>query len=130
MIVFFKANLASLIASFFDYLITILAVQFFGMNVVLASFIGNVSGGALNFTLGRVWVFTARGSSGYVQARRYFLVWVGNLLLNSCGMYLFEKTGLYYVIAKIITSLAVAFGYNYPLQKRYVFKKRLKYGVG
>lgn len=129
MIVFLKANLASLIASFFDYLVTILAVQIFGMNVVLASFTGNIFGGVLNFMLGRVWVFSARGSNGYAQAGRYLLVWGGNLLLNSCGMYLFEKTGLYYVIAKTITSLAVAFGYNYPLQKRYVFKKRLKYGV-
>lgn len=130
MIVFLKANLASLSASFFDYLVTILAVQVFGMNVVLASFVGNVFGGVLNFLLGRNWVFTARSSNGYTQAVKYLLVWVGNLLLNSCGMYLFEKAGLYYIVSKTITSLTVSFGYNYPLQKRYVFKKGLKYEVG
>ena len=130
MIEFLKANLASLIASFFDYVLTILAVQIFGMNVVLASFAGNVFGGIVNFMLGRNWVFTAKESSKWRQASRYFIVWLGNLLLNSCGMYLFEKIVLYYVVAKTITSLAVSFAYNYPMQKRYVFKKRLKYEVG
>lgn len=128
MIVFLKANLASVIASFFDYVLTILAVQIFGMNVVLASFAGNVFGGIVNFMLGRNWVFSARDSSGWKQASKYFIVWMGNLLLNSGGMYLFTKTSLYYVTAKIITSTTVAVGYNYPLQKRYVFKKkRLEY---
>jgi putative flippase GtrA len=130
MIVFLKANLASLIASFLDYLITILAVQIFGMNVVLSSFLGNVFGGILNFMLGRNWVFKAKDSGRMNQAEKYLVVWGGNLLLNSCGMYLFEKIGLYYVVAKTITSLAVSFAYNYPMQKRYVFKKRLKYEVG
>ncbi|MBN9351187.1 MAG: GtrA family protein [Chitinophagaceae bacterium] len=130
MITFLKANLASLISSFFDYLVTILAVQLFGMNVVLANFVGNVSGGILNFTLGRKWVFGAMSSSRFVQAKKYFLVWVGNLLLNALGMYLLTEIGLYYVVSKIITSLAVAVCYNYPLQKRYVFKNSMEYEVG
>lgn len=124
MIEFLKANIASLIASFFDYILTIMAVQIFGMNVVLASFAGNVFGGIVNFMLGRNWVFSAQQSGRWKQASRYFIVWIGNLLLNSSGMYLFTKTSLYYITAKIITSIAVAVGYNYPLQKRYVFKKK------
>lgn len=121
--------MASLIASFFDYLITIIAVQIFSMNVVLASFAGNIFGGILNFMLGRNWVFSAKQANGFGQAGKYFLVWIGNLLLNTCGMYLFTKIGLYYIVTKTVTSLAVGVGYNYPLQKRYVFKNRLEYEV-
>ncbi len=130
MFTFLKANMASLIASFFDYVITIVAVQIFSMNVVIASLVGNVLGGIINFMLGRHWVFSAKQANGFRQAEKYFLVWMGNLLLNTCGMYLFTKFGLYYLVTKIGTSLAVAIGYNYPLQKRYVFKNRLKYEVG
>jgi putative flippase GtrA len=129
MFTFLKANMASLIASFFDYVITIVAVQVFSMNVVIASLAGNVLGGIINFMLGRHWVFSAREANGFRQAKKYFLVWMGNLLLNTCGMYLFTKFGLYYLVTKVVTSLAVALGYNYPLQKRYVFKNRLKYEV-
>ncbi|MEO6812940.1 MAG: GtrA family protein [Ginsengibacter sp.] len=130
MFTFFKANMASLIASFFDYMITIIAVQFFDVNVVLASIGGNIFGGVINFILGRHWVFAAKEVNGFGQAKRYFLVWVGNLLLNASGMYLFTKTGLYYVVTKFGTSLLVSVCYNYPLQKGYVFKNRLKYDLG
>lgn len=122
--------MASLVASFFDYLITILAVQIFGLNVVLANFIGNFFGGVLHFSLGRRWVFDAADSSRFVQVRKYILVWTGNLALNALGMYLLTQIGLYYVITKVITSITVSVGYNYPLQRWYVFKKRIEYDLG
>lgn len=122
MLIFLKANAASLISSFFDYLTTIIAVQFFGINVVLASVGGNVCGGIINFALGRRWVFSAQQSNGVRQAKRYLLVWAGNILLNTCGMYLLTRTSLNYVVAKTIVSIFVSVGYNYPLQKKFVFR--------
>jgi putative flippase GtrA len=123
MITFFKANVASVIASTCDYLVTIIAVQFLGMDVVIAGITGTISGGIVNFWIGRHWVFSAVESKAHRQAVRYTIVWLGNLLLNATGMYVFTKgAGLYYLAAKIITSLLVAITYNYPLQKRYVFK--------
>jgi hypothetical protein len=123
MITFFKANVASVIASTGDYLVTIMAVQVFGMDVVIAGITGTISGGIINFWIGRHWVFSAVESNAHRQAVRYSIVWLGNLLLNATGMYVFTKlAGLYYLAAKIITSLLVAITYNYPLQKRYVFK--------
>jgi len=123
MVTFFKANLASVIASACDYLVTIMAVQLLGMDVVVAGITGTITGGIINFWIGRQWVFSAVESKAHRQAVRYGIVWLGNLLLNATGMYVFTKlAGLYYMTAKIITSLVVAIFYNYPLQKRYVFK--------
>ena len=31
--------------------------------------------------------------------------------------------GVHYLFAKIATAITVAIGYNYPIQKKYVFKK-------
>lgn len=124
MATFFKANIASIIASFFDYLVTVLLVTFFHVDVVVASVAGTVCGGILNFIIGRNWVFQSKTTRVHVQATKYVIVWVGNLILNASGMYLLAKVaGIYYVIAKLIVSLIVGFGYNYVLQKRYVFKK-------
>ena len=123
MITFLKANVASVVASACDYLMTILAVQWLGMDAVVGGVTGTVTGGVVNFCINRHWVFSASESKAHRQAVRYSLVWIGNLLLNATGMWLLtKKAGLFYLDAKIISSVLVAIGYNYPLQKRYVFK--------
>jgi putative flippase GtrA len=120
---FLKANAASLIASFCDFLITIIIKEWLDADPLLASITGTVSGGIINFLIGRYWVFEVRHLSIYHQSRRYFIIWAGNLLLNASGVYiLLHYIGLNYILAKLITSVIVAVGYNYPLQKRYVFK--------
>ena len=57
------------------------------------------------------------------QGKKYFLIWVGNLLLNARAVYFLIKImGVQYLIAKMNTAIIVAIGYNYPSQKGYVFK--------
>jgi len=121
--VFIKANLASVIASTADYAITIVAVQVTGMDAVAGGITGTITGGIIHFIIGRQWVFAARQHPAYGQVAKYGLVWLGNLLLNASGMYLLTGwAGIHYIIAKVITSVLVAVFYNYPLQKRFVFR--------
>jgi len=123
MITFLKANVASLSASFFDYLITIVLVSFCKVNVVAASATGVVCGGILNFTIGRNWVFESSDATVQNQAAKYGVVWLGNLFLNTAGLYVFTRFfKVQYFISKVFISLLVGYGYNYSLQKRYVFK--------
>ena len=126
MITFLKANIASIIASLFDYVVTIIAVSFFKTPAVFGGIIGTLCGGVMNFLIGRQWVFVGGADDGYNQGARYFLVWTGNLALNAAGMYLFTKAGTNFMIAKVATSLLVAVAYNFPLQKYYVFNMRGK----
>ncbi|WP_153797989.1 GtrA family protein [Foetidibacter luteolus] len=124
MVTFLKANAASLIASSVDYFITIALEKFFRIDVVLASMTGTICGGVTNFLIGKHWAFNAGSGSTYKQALRYVLVWCGNLVLNTGGFYAGIKLvgKHYYVAVKLFISLLVAFGYNYPLQKKFVFK--------
>jgi putative flippase GtrA len=153
MITFLKANIASLAASLSDFLITVLLVQWCGTRVVMAAAAGTITGGIINFLIGRHWVFkrgtpnAERGTPNAerkmqngmhetklysalslkrlafsVQLGKYALVWTGNLLLNTGGVYvLASQAGLHYTVSKVMTSLLVAFLYNYPLQKNFVF---------
>ena len=58
-----------------------------------------------------------------VNKEKKILICVGNLLTNASGVYFLIKImGVQYLIAKMITAIIVAIGYNYPLQKGYVFK--------
>jgi putative flippase GtrA len=121
---FFKANIASLTASFCDYLITIIFKELFALDAVRASMLGVIFGGIINFLIGRNWVFESKNLPAYNQAKRYFITWMGNLILNTAGVYLLTGPGgIHYIIAKLITSITIAVAYNYPIQKNYVFKK-------
>jgi putative flippase GtrA len=124
MYIFFKANIASIIASLFDYAVTITLVYFLNTNIVLAGVTGNVCGGILNFIIARYWAFDVTKNSAINQGYKYAVVWTGNLLLNALGLYFLNSFGLmHYTLAKMITALVVAVTYNYPLQKNYVFRK-------
>lgn len=123
MATFIKANVASLAASAFDYGVTIVLVIFFHVDPFKASITGTVCGGILNFFIGRLWVFQSRDALLHYQALKYLLVWVGNLLLNAAGLFLLLKVlHLHYLPSKIAVSLIVGFGYNYFMQKKFVFR--------
>ncbi len=124
MATFLKANISSLFSTVVDYLATILLVTFFHLDAVVSSATGNVIGGIANFFIGRRWVFKSREDKVHEQAFRYVLVWVGNLILNATGMYLLIHVAkINYIVSKLIVSIIVGFGYNYFLQKKFVFKK-------
>jgi putative flippase GtrA len=123
MITFTKAQLASILATGVDFAITFLLLHFAGAPIVASGATGTICGGVTNFLIGRNWVFNAQEEKWAAQLNRYMLVWIGNLVLNVSGLWLLTHyTGLKDMFAKIITAVAVAVCYNYPLQKRFVFK--------
>ena len=126
MLIFFKANIASGVSTLFDYVVAMFAVYILQADPVMASLTGGVFGGVVNFLIGRYWAFNERQTSSYQQAYRYSIVWIGSLLLNACGTQLFIKYCLFqFIAAKTVTAVIVAMGYNFPLQKNFVFVKKI-----
>jgi putative flippase GtrA len=122
---FARAQIASLVASGVDYLVTILLVEFVGVWYVWSSAIGTISGGLTNFSMGRRWVFKSYDRQTRIQLMRYGIVWMGYLLLTTQGVYLLTHfTPLTYIVSKLIVSLFMGISYNFPLQKRFVFSKK------
>lgn len=123
MYTFAKAQIASFIASMVDYFIMIICVEAFGFWYVVGSSTGTIVGGMTNFSLGRHWVFRGGERERRIQLMRYFLVWSGYLLLATWGVYLLTHLGgMNYILSKITVTLFLAIAYNYPLQKRFVFR--------
>ncbi|MBW0177232.1 GtrA family protein [Sediminibacterium sp.] len=123
MVTFVKAQAASLAATIVDFAVFILLTTVFNCWYLAASITGTISGGITNFLLGRVWVFDATKGKIPLQAFKYLLVWMGNLLLVTGGVFVVkEYVGLPSLASKIIVSLIVGFTYNYLLQKKFVFK--------
>jgi putative flippase GtrA len=120
---FIKAQAASLAATGFDFLTTIVLVNVFGWWYLAGSITGTIAGGLLNFMMGRLWAFNAGEGKMEWQFIKYVLVWTGNLLLNAAGVFIITQyVGLIPVISKVITSVVVGIGYNYVLQKKFVFR--------
>lgn len=54
---------------------------------------------------------------------RYFLIWLGSTGFNTGGTVFFvEVFGWHYLVAKTITAVIVAVGYNFNMQKYFVFR--------
>ncbi|HET6252487.1 MAG TPA: GtrA family protein [Puia sp.] len=130
MITFTKAQLASILATGVDFLVTFLLLRLAGLPSVAASgritlygVMGTICGGVTHFMISRHWVFNARDGRWAGQVNRYVLVWIGSLALNAAGLYLLSRAGCPPMFAKVITASAVAVGYNYTLQKRFVFNR-------
>ncbi|MBD1391723.1 GtrA family protein [Mucilaginibacter glaciei] len=122
MATFVKAQASSFIASTFDFLTTVVCKEFFYLWYVTATLLGTIAGGIINFVLGRVWVFEGREKNIPQQVLKYLLVWGGNSLLNTSGVFLVTHyTGLSYIISKALVSISVGISYNYFLQKKFVF---------
>jgi putative flippase GtrA len=121
---FLKAQLTSLSASLVDYSTTMLLAYVCAVERQYASMAGLIAGGIFHFTISRRWVFDAADKNRYVQMVRYLMVWTGNFLLNMGGLYLMEHyaPAIELYISKIVVSVAVGIGYNYVLQKKFVFK--------
>jgi len=119
---FLKAQASSIIATLFDFLTTIVCKEFFYFWYVIASLLGTIVGGTTNFVLGRNWVFNRKGKKMPRQIVKYLIIWNGNLLLSTLGVFIVTHyLGLSYIISKIIVSVIVGVSYNYLLQKKFVF---------
>lgn len=120
---FMKAQTASLIAWLVDLAVTAIGVELLGLWYVLANILGNVCGALTHFTLGRSWVFRAANRTVVRQVFRYAIVWCGYVALTAGVIFLFtDYMKLNYLLSKVLTSVLISVGYNYPLQKRFVFK--------
>ena len=81
-------------------------------------------GAVVNFSLNRYWAFNSTNASTVSQLRRFVLVVLGSVALKSSGTYLFTETFLIdYKFSRLMTDAIVSFGFNYTLQKFWVFKK-------
>ena len=73
--------------------------------------------------MNRSWVFGAKEQKIHFQAFKYVLVWIGNLVLVSGGVFVLTNYGgVSYLVSKITVSVTIGICYNYVLQKRFVFK--------
>jgi len=120
-----RSQIASLTATVVDFCTLIFLVEFGHVWYVAATATGAFLGALVNFILGRHWSFEAGHEDVRGQAMRYAAVSTISLVLNSLGVYLLtEQVALHYTISKVITALSVGILFNFPLHRRFVFRRQ------
>lgn len=95
------------------------------LNLILSQSISFMAGFLISFTLNRVWVFDARGSSIKGQLVKYSVLAFINLILSNILIHLLVNTlGLNSLFAKFIVMGCVAF-WNYIIFSKIIFKNNV-----
>lgn len=135
-VLFLKASVAAQIASWVDMGLGIVLKLVFNVDIKLATAIGAVTGGIINCSINYKWTFKANACSVPAVVIKYFLVWIGSLLLNMYGTAILDnafansttlaewgiKAGVYTTVARVGTSLLVSIFWNFMLQRYFVYR--------
>ena len=115
----------SILATLVDYLTMIVLVSLAGLKPVAATPIAAAAGAITSFTFGRHFTYRVADVAARHQLWRFLLVSGSSLALNTLGEFLLhDLAGLQYILARVITSLVVSGGWNYPMSKYFVFSGR------
>lgn len=139
---FIRSSISSQIASWIDmgtsfvfFAFVFAALDpFYRSNLSVA--VGAVVGGIVNCCINYRFTFHAKGQSVQAVAVKYFMVWVGSLLLNMYGTtgvatllskwdWLlsigFKPDGIF-AAARLFASLVVSLAWNFVLQRNFVYR--------
>lgn len=120
---FSKAQVASGIATAFDYALLFSMTEILHVWYVASVAAGAFVGAVANFLLNRHWSFEATHDHAHHQALRYAMVSTGSLALNTFGVWaMTEFLKIHYSISVVTVSIMVGFFFNYPLHRGYVFR--------
>ncbi len=125
-----KAQISAFIGGMVDYATMIYLTDklhiYFTYSIIVSGFVGAI----VNFTLNRTWSFKERDKE-YSDPLKYQLLKFIPVVLNSVFLKSFitysivRFTHLNYKISRILTDIIVSVGVNYPLQKIWVFRKKV-----
>lgn len=122
---FLKHQAGSIVSTGVDFGTMIFFVRVVGLTPTFATALGAACGGAVNFTLGRRWIFRASEGAAHGQALRYAVVSGMSLVLNSFGEHLLaEVLHVQYVVARMLVAALVSVLWNFPMQRAFVFRAR------
>jgi putative flippase GtrA len=119
-----KAQLSAFIGGAFDYFVMIACTE--GLNIYYARsiIISGLLGALVNFSINRYWTYNAGERGLTTQLMKFYLVVLGSILLKSYGTYyVTEALSIDYRITRLIVDLFVSIGFNFVLQKYWVFRK-------
>ena len=121
---FLKAQVSAFVGGLVDYGIMLFCKEVLDFTISTSIVISGGIGAIVNFTINRFWTFKKEEVPVVNQLWKFILVVVGSIMLKSQGTPLLSSlTGIDYRITRLIVEVIVSLGFNFTLQKYWVFKK-------
>ncbi|GGH23416.1 GtrA family protein [Sphingobacterium alkalisoli] len=121
---FLKAQVSAFVGGLVDYGIMLFCKEILDFTISTSIVISGGIGAIVNFTINRFWTFKKEEVPVVNQLWKFILVVVGSIMLKSQGTPLLSSlTGIDYRITRLIVEVIVSLGFNFTLQKYWVFKK-------
>lgn len=126
---FAKAQFSAFTGGVVDYAVMLVCTEIFKVHYTISIAIGGIIGAVINFFLNRFWTFTPPSGDFQIPLQRQLLRFIpvvcGSILLKSSGTFLLTHTSkVDYKISRLVVELMVSLGFNYLLQKKWVFKHK------
>lgn len=121
---FFKAQLSAFVGGLVDFGIYSFCFKILQFSAPFSNAISGSLGAVVNFTINRYWSFNNSSTPVANQLWKFILVVIGSISLKSLGIYVFvDKWQWNFLLAKAVVEIVVSLGFNFTLQKYWVFKK-------
>ena len=121
---FLKAQASAFIGGMVDLGIYSFCYKILGFAASFSNVISGSLGAVVNFLINRYWSFSSSKNSVGSQLWKFVIVVAGSIALKSSGIHLLVDVMKWnFILSKLGVELLVSLGFNYPLQKFWVFKK-------
>jgi len=123
--IFAKAQASAFTGGITDYLIMLVCTELLAIHYTVSIVLGGIIGAIINFSVNRYWAFQSRQSTVQRQLSKFITVVAGSILLKSSGTYFLTNwLSVDYKISRVIIDIIVSLGFNFTLQKYWVFNKK------
>ena len=123
--IFAKAQASAFTGGIADYLIMLVCTELLAIHYTVSIVLGGIIGAIVNFSVNRYWAFQSRQSTVQRQLSKFIAVVAGSILLKSSGTYFFTNwLSVDYKISRVVIDIIVSLGFNFTLQKYWVFNKK------
>ena len=121
---FFKAQLSAFVGGLSDFGIYTFCYKVLSFSPAFSNVISGSLGAIVNFVINRYWSFNNTAAPLASSFGKFVVVVAGSILLKSGGIYLLDDIWhLHPLVSKVIVEIIVSLGFNYTLQRFWVFKK-------
>ena len=121
---FFKAQLSAFLGGLADFGIYTFCYKILLYTAPFSNVVSGSLGAIVNFTINRYWSFNNTAVPLASQLWKFILVVAGSITLKSLGIHLLvDIWHWHFLLSKVILEIIVSLGFNFTLQKYWVFRK-------
>ena len=134
---FHRSGVSSQTSGLTDFVVSFVMFKWLFLTPMISAAIGAIAGGIVNFLLNYRFTFRVDDCPWKALVAKYAFVWVGSLVLNAsgtqfiywllCRWHLLETIGFkpdgYFTAARLIVAIIVSLGFNFTLQRYFVYRK-------